>query len=59
MRSYESLMAELDPAQREAATVRGNAVIAAGAGSGKTRVIAARYAHLVVERDSRRRRYSR
>ena len=50
MRSYESLMAELDPAQREAATVRGNAVIAAGAGSGKTRVIAARYAHLVVER---------
>ncbi len=50
MKSYESLMAELDPAQREAATVDGNAVIAAGAGSGKTRVIAARYAHLVVER---------
>lgn len=50
MRSYESLMEELDATQRAAATVRGNAVIAAGAGSGKTRVLAARYAHLVVER---------
>lgn len=50
-RSYESIMNELAPSQRKAAEIGENAVIAAGAGSGKTRVLAARYLHLVIERE--------
>ena len=49
-RSYESIMGELAPSQQKAARIGKNAVIAAGAGSGKTRVLAARYLHLVIER---------
>ena len=50
-RSYESIMNELAPSQRKAAEIGENAVIAAGAGSGKTRVLAARYLHLVIEKE--------
>ena len=40
----------LDPAQTKAVTIQNNAVVSAGAGSGKTSVLSARFAHLVVER---------
>ena len=50
MKNYEDLVNELDANQRAAARAEKNAVIAAGAGSGKTRVLAARYVHLVVEK---------
>jgi len=49
-KSYESVMELLDPNQRAAARVSANSVIAAGAGSGKTRVLAARYLYLVIEK---------
>jgi ATP-dependent exoDNAse (exonuclease V) beta subunit len=39
----------LDPSQERAVEERGTAVVRAGAGSGKTRVLAARYARLVKE----------
>lgn len=48
--SYERIMAELSPEQLRAARADRNAVVAAGAGSGKTRVLAARFAYLVIER---------
>jgi ATP-dependent helicase/nuclease subunit A len=47
------LLAELDQEQREAAAAETNVVVAAGAGSGKTKVLAARYAWLVMERKYR------
>ncbi|MDR3160821.1 MAG: UvrD-helicase domain-containing protein [Spirochaetaceae bacterium] len=47
--SYQSPI-PLDPDQRAATEVRSNAVVTAGAGSGKTSVLAARYAWLVMER---------
>lgn len=50
MKTYEELLDELDADQRRAACWQGNAVVAAGAGSGKTRVLASRYVHLIVER---------
>ncbi|HHU35843.1 MAG TPA: UvrD-helicase domain-containing protein [Treponema sp.] len=50
MNNYQEIMQSLDKNQFEAATISKNAVIAAGAGSGKTRVLAARYIHLIVER---------
>lgn len=50
MKTYRELIESLDPDQRSAATIGTDAVIAAGAGSGKTRVLAARYVHLVVEK---------
>lgn len=50
MKKYEELVNELDENQRAAARAEGNSVVAAGAGSGKTRVLAARYVHLVVEK---------
>lgn len=50
MKTYEELMGELDRDQLKAATIETNAVVAAGAGSGKTRVLAARYVHLVAEK---------
>ncbi|MDR3343078.1 MAG: UvrD-helicase domain-containing protein [Treponema sp.] len=47
--SCELILAELDTEQRKAATTQVNAVVAAGAGSGKTKVLAARYAWLIME----------
>jgi ATP-dependent helicase/nuclease subunit A len=46
-------LAELDREQREAAAAKTNVVVAAGAGSGKTKVLAARYAWLVMEQGYR------
>ena len=42
---------DLNDEQTEAVKVMNNAVVAAGAGSGKTRVLARRYAYLVVEKN--------
>lgn len=50
MRQYQDMIDSLDTNQRAAATMKTNAVIAAGAGSGKTRVLSARFVHLIVER---------
>jgi ATP-dependent helicase/nuclease subunit A len=50
MRTYDEQIDILNPAQKAAARIGTNAVIAAGAGSGKTKVLAARYLHLVVEK---------
>ncbi|HOU37833.1 MAG TPA: UvrD-helicase domain-containing protein [Treponemataceae bacterium] len=50
MKQYHEILTSLDTNQQQAATIDKNAVIAAGAGSGKTRVLSARYVHLVVER---------
>ncbi|GHV88029.1 ATPase AAA [Spirochaetia bacterium] len=47
----EAILAGLDAEQRKAATAEFNAVVTAGAGSGKTKVLAARYAWLVMEKD--------
>ena len=41
---------KLDAKQRAASTVRRNSVVTAGAGAGKTTVLASRYIHLVVEK---------
>lgn len=43
-------MAALDKNQNIASRAKKNTVIAAGAGSGKTRVLAARFVHLIVEK---------
>jgi ATP-dependent helicase/nuclease subunit A len=48
--SVAAILAELDGNQRAAATAAHNVVVAAGAGSGKTKTLAARYAWLVMER---------
>ncbi|MDR1747728.1 MAG: UvrD-helicase domain-containing protein, partial [Spirochaetaceae bacterium] len=48
-----AILAELDDEQRTAATATINAVVTAGAGSGKTKVLAARYAWLVMEQGYR------
>jgi ATP-dependent helicase/nuclease subunit A len=46
----EQILAGLDSRQRAAVQSETNAVVSAGAGSGKTRVIASRYAWLVMEK---------
>jgi ATP-dependent helicase/nuclease subunit A len=51
--SIEKILAELDGDQIAAATAEVNAVVAAGAGAGKTKVLASRYAWLVMERGLR------
>jgi ATP-dependent helicase/nuclease subunit A len=51
--SIEAILAELDGEQKKAATAEVNAVVAAGAGSGKTKVLASRYAWLVMEKGCR------
>jgi ATP-dependent helicase/nuclease subunit A len=48
--SAENLLAGLDPDQRKAAAAEYNTVVTAGAGSGKTKVLASRYAWLVMEK---------
>ncbi|MDR0389909.1 MAG: UvrD-helicase domain-containing protein [Spirochaetaceae bacterium] len=47
--AINDILAALNSEQRAAARAGQNAVVAAGAGSGKTRVLAARYAWLVME----------
>ncbi|MDR1210754.1 MAG: UvrD-helicase domain-containing protein [Spirochaetaceae bacterium] len=51
--ALNDILSGLNGEQREAARAGQNAVIAAGAGSGKTRVLAARYAWLVMEKGYR------
>lgn len=51
MKTYEELILELDDNQRAASQIDTNAVIAAGAGSGKTRVLAARFVYLIIEKE--------
>lgn len=45
-------MDSLNENQKNAVSVEKNSVIAAGAGSGKTKVLAARYVYFVVDRKS-------
>jgi len=45
---YETILEGLDDDQRRAVLAEGNAVVSAGAGSGKTKTLAARFASLVV-----------
>jgi ATP-dependent helicase/nuclease subunit A len=49
MSAWEDIMAGMAAEQKAAATARGNTVVSAGAGSGKTRVLAVRYLYLVKE----------
>jgi ATP-dependent helicase/nuclease subunit A len=46
----ETLLAGLDPEQRQAAAAEYNTVVTAGAGSGKTKVLSSRYVWLVTEK---------
>jgi len=48
--SVENLLSSLDAEQIKAVTLEANGVVTAGAGSGKTRVLASRYAWLVMEK---------
>jgi ATP-dependent exoDNAse (exonuclease V) beta subunit len=48
--SVEDLLSDLDDEQIKAVTMETNGVVTAGAGSGKTRVLASRYAWLVMEK---------
>jgi ATP-dependent helicase/nuclease subunit A len=48
--SCEKILEGLDPKQQAAVRSESNAVVSAGAGSGKTRVVASRYAWLVMEK---------
>ncbi len=47
---YPMYLERLDERQRTAATAERNCVVTAGAGAGKTTVLASRYIHLVVEK---------
>jgi ATP-dependent helicase/nuclease subunit A len=47
---FETILSELDEEQREAVRAKWNTVVAAGAGSGKTKVLAARYAWFIMEK---------
>ncbi|MCL2069795.1 MAG: UvrD-helicase domain-containing protein [Treponema sp.] len=49
--SAENLLQGLDQSQRKAVSLAANGVVAAGAGSGKTRVLASRYVYLVLEKN--------
>jgi ATP-dependent helicase/nuclease subunit A len=51
--SVPELLEGLDEEQEKAVTLETNGVIAAGAGSGKTRVLASRYVWLVTEKNLR------
>lgn len=47
MSAWENILAGMATEQKTAATASGNTVVSAGAGSGKTRVLAVRYLYLV------------
>jgi ATP-dependent helicase/nuclease subunit A len=47
----QELLKGLDDEQKKAVSLNANAVVAAGAGSGKTKVLASRYAWLVMEKN--------
>ncbi|AEF81153.1 UvrD-helicase domain-containing protein [Leadbettera azotonutricia] len=47
----KNLLKALDPGQCDAATLFSNGIAAAGAGSGKTKVLATRYAWLIMEKN--------
>ena len=49
--SVTELLAGLDDEQKKAVTLQTNGVVSAGAGSGKTKVLASRYAWLVMEKN--------
>jgi len=49
--AVQEFLAGLDEAQRKAVSLDANAVVSAGAGSGKTRVLASRYIWLVTEKE--------
>ena len=49
MSAWENILAGMATEQKAAATASGNTVVSAGAGSGKTRVLAVRYLYLVKE----------
>jgi ATP-dependent helicase/nuclease subunit A len=49
--TIENLLEELDEDQKKAASLKNNGVTAAGAGSGKTRVLASRYAWLIAKKN--------
>ncbi|MDR2403277.1 MAG: UvrD-helicase domain-containing protein [Spirochaetaceae bacterium] len=51
--SCDRILAGLNPEQLKAATAVNNVVVSAGAGSGKTKVLAARYAWLIMEQGFR------
>ncbi len=51
MSVHPTMLEVLDSDQQAAVEIMENCVVAAGAGSGKTRVLAYRYAHLVIEHD--------
>ena len=51
MPTYEEQIESLNDDQRNAAEIAFNAVVAAGAGSGKTKVLASRFLHLVVQKE--------
>lgn len=50
MKTYIQQTANLNEAQKQAVEIRCNAVIAAGAGSGKTKVLASRFLHLITQK---------
>ena len=49
MSNWDNILAGMATEQKAAATAKGNTVVSAGAGSGKTRVLAVRYLYLVKE----------
>lgn len=49
MNAWEAILAGMADEQKAAAMARGNTVVSAGAGSGKTRVLAVRYLYLIRE----------
>jgi ATP-dependent helicase/nuclease subunit A len=49
--SFQDLLDSLDEEQKKTVTLETNCVVAAGAGSGKTKVLASRYAFLITEKN--------
>ena len=49
MKTFDEMMNEFNPEQKEAIKANKNTVVSAGAGSGKTKTLSARYVRLIVE----------